>query len=301
MLKQMFVVLVQGSDKADNITSELRMNLHKRTKNLKKDISVNVLRNILVIVPCRNPYSRLFSAYVDKVFLPNEIALIKDILNFEKKPGTCGTSVSFASFLSYALRRDSSRKLVDHYGSPYENVKNVMCKLENIILVKQESFSEDVELALQSAGVNKSEFDVISEILHEHRVEATIPGIVKTLYEKSKSLPRDCYPWSLVARILWQSFQIQGFLHNDIAFPDLEFKSSDNTTNLYTDADYFIRIILKYIKLRLLTVTESKSQRRNALLNAYENIDKQLIVKIQQQYSMDFEMFQYDLNVSATS
>lgn len=296
-LKQMFMILNKGSDKAEQIYSIMRKAVHTKTGGLYKKLDEESLQNVLVLLPTRNPYTRLFSAFIDKVYLPNAVSLATSVERLGGRSPSCGVNANFSDFLRYALSGNKGRILADHYNSPYKALSNVVCKLDNFMLVKQESFSDDVEFALKAVGVSTADFNAVYDMLHDHRADATVPGIVETIYSNSKHYHSTCLPTSVVAKRTWKSFQIQGFLHSDLEFPSHEF--TNNAKHSYDDPKYVARVILKYIENKPLSSQESRAQRRKALLDAYRYVDKEIINKIHLMYAMDFEMFQYDLDINS--
>lgn len=294
----MFMVLIRGKEKAESIFNTARMHVHSSSGDIFQKLNASVIRDAFVIVPTRNPYTRLYSAYVDKVYLPISVHLAKAVGGVARNKSPCGRNQTFVDFLKYALRPMKGRILANHYDSPYKAVYMFLCGLKNFMLIQQETFSEDVELALQIAGVDKEEFDIIYEKLHGQRAEATIPGIVQTIYMHSRRLQTSCYPGPEVARRTWRAFQIQGFIHADIDFPEHEFESKSDK-DLYADTDHVTQIILKYAKIRPMTSAERRAQRRDTLLEAYSTVDHATLRKIQDFYAMDFEMYQYDIDLQA--
>ena len=118
--------------------------------------------------------------------------------------------------------------------------------------MKQESFSTDVEFVLQEIRIASDEFEVIHDALHDHRIEATVPGIIQTVLSRKPQ----CKTKLDVARELWLSFQIQGYIKDDISFPD-KFINSDESVN----REFLTDLIMNTIRENALTTEESKQQR----------------------------------------
>ena len=295
-LKQMFMVLRQGAEHAEHIYSIMRKNVHIQTGGVYKKLDAKTLDNVLVLLPTRHPYTRLFSAFIDKVYLPNGRSLAAVVERTGDHRSACGTNAKFEDFLRYALSNKTGKILGDHYNSPYKSLSNVVCKLDNFMLVKQETLSTDVEYALRKVEVNQTEFNTIYSMMHERRIDATIPGIIQTIYSNGRSFLKACLPPAKFAYVIWKSFQIQGFLHNDIEFPEHEFT---NNEALYSDPKYVTKMVLKYIAKKPLTSSESRVQRRDALLDAYKTVSPQLMTQIHETYAMDFEIFQYDKDINS--
>lgn len=70
----MFYVLSFGVGKSHKIMDWSRV---ENTGDLVKQLNLTELNRALTILPARNPFSRLFAAYVDKVYLPFSVSLGK--------------------------------------------------------------------------------------------------------------------------------------------------------------------------------------------------------------------------------
>ena len=90
-----------------------------------------------------------------------------------------------------------------------------------------------------------------------------------------------------MARRIWKSFQIQGYLKDNIPFP----RSLINTETKAKSAKYLSDVILRAIRDSPLTSDESKRQRRHALETAYKHISERTIRYIQDIYKQDFVLF----------
>lgn len=64
----------------------------------------HVSSNDVIFHVARNPYSRLYSVYVDKIYLPGFWKFTKKIN--ERKGRECSTSVRFGEFLDYIMKEE---------------------------------------------------------------------------------------------------------------------------------------------------------------------------------------------------
>ena len=90
------------------------------------------------------------------------------------------------------------------------------------------------------------------------------------------------------ARRIWKSFQIQGYLRDEISFP-----SDIIDTNEKASSELLIDIVMKTIQDHPISSDESKRQRRHHLVKAYENIDTKTIDELKKIYEQDFILFNY--------
>ncbi|XP_053379305.1 uncharacterized protein LOC128548470 [Mercenaria mercenaria] len=273
----------------------------------KKTISLDALDNQTVLIMARNPYSRLFSAYIDKVYLLNNIHLNLDIYSkIHRIQGNssvnykCKFNVTFDQFLEYVFNERWRQIDKGHYAPvlPLSMCQKI-CNLRNIIIVKQETFSEDLEHALKSVGVKGKVYNVIYDEMHSKHAKSTTAGIVRTLYEKmSELLSKHKYlNWQIIAERLWNSFQIQGYIHENSTFPYMRY----NHTGKYANSEYLIKLIMEEIEQKPLNHKEKVNQRNKALLHAYSDVRVKYLRQIQEHYTRDFEMFHYSNDLESFS
>ena len=247
-------------------------------------------RSILV---SRNPYARLYSSYVDHILLPDDPTrtgpgkTIRNNLYFTET-AICYTDITFQEFLREILTAVYAKKTLNRRWAPISSLCDP-CKVSTFALVKEESFSTDVEFALQKIGIATDEFDVIHDALGDQRIETTVPGIVYTVL-KTKSNIKPCKTQMEIAKGIWLSFQIQGFIRANIPFPS-ELIDSEGIV----EPEFLTDLIIKTSKAYPLTQEESKEQWHRFLANAYKNIDKKTVEGIQKVYRQDFVIFDYSL------
>jgi hypothetical protein len=197
----------------------------------------------------------------------------------------CPFNVTFEEFLDWIILDGKRGATLNRHWAPIVSLCRP-CDLNAFILVKQESFSADVEFVLRQVHVEQGKFKYIVTALHDHRIELTIPGIIHTIYGRMNNRKvKSCltYP-SLVMRI-WTSLQIQGY----IEFPEEKFVFHSRVM----ESSYLSDIVLETIREHPLTSQQTKLQRHRYLYNAYSSIKLEIIQGIQDLYKQDFEIFGY--------
>jgi hypothetical protein len=216
------------------------------------------------------------------------------LFNRNNKTLLCNFDISFEEFLHYLFHTDKP-VLRDHY-EPIMTLSygKQMCNHQNIQIVKQETFSEDVNHALKSVHVSGPVYDVIYDEMNSKHTESTIGSIIKTVHRKfySNVQRNSCLSWKDMAVKLWKSFQIQGYIHENSKFPETKF-----TNDTDYESSNLIRVMLQEIQRRPLKHREMVEQRNKALLNAYNSVDKKYIRQVRERYAMDFDMFHYSTDV----
>ncbi|XP_045205447.2 uncharacterized protein LOC123557807 [Mercenaria mercenaria] len=307
-IKQMFSVLEIGPSYAKDNFSIPRSIVHKKFLDQGKQFYFNsTLDKMLTIVAVRNPYSRLFATFVDKVYLPNKINLVSNITAYKQRHisrdlvnnsranqgNSRGLSLTFQDFLNYALDPSIKNKsLFNHYGPCFPQLKYLICNSNAYSVVKQETFETDIKYALQAVGVDKAEHETyytIIKSLHDSRIEDSIPGIIKVTFDNAKKYVK-IWTGRIVATRLWHSFQIQGFISKHIPFPEKYFESEST----YSNVSFVLNVFLREMKGRMLSRTETFDQRKEIMLNAYKQLSTNVIQNIQRTYNDDFKAFGYD-------
>ena len=299
-LTQVFGILRYGSNASDEVFSMKRMDVHKSVK-LKGahhlDFSRTSRRHPRTILVSRDPYSRLFSAFIDKIFVPlmyrDAIRKVQTQRKVNATNVVCANDINFEEFLTYVVDNVRSGRDLDPHWTPIFSLCKP-CDTSAFSLVKQETFTKDVEYVLKLVGIADDELDVISDALRDHRIETTIPSLVATvttLAEKGKTFKR-CMDRIEVARRIWASFQIQGYIKDEIPFP----AKTIDTIEKANSSEFLTDVILETIKKHPMSPSEVKVQRRRALVKAFDGLSKDIIDKVKELYMQDFILFDYSFD-----
>ena len=95
-----------------------------------------------------------------------------------------------------------SGKRIHKHGTHITSICD-LCKEDILAIVKQKTFSSDVEFILNKVGV---ELEIIQDALHEHRVEATVPGYIKEVLTHG-SKRKTCKTKVDVAKDIWSALK----------------------------------------------------------------------------------------------
>ena len=288
---QVFSVLQKGPKAAKKIFGMARSSVHQHYKSFVVKFDSAERRKSRTILVSRDPYSRLFSAFIDKMFLPlsypQAIGIVKRQRNISPGKFSCANDLTFQEFLQDAVETVRGGRTVNRHWAPIFSLCNP-CEVDAFVLVKQESFSSDVEFALQEIGIAGGAFKAIHDALHDHRVDSTIPGIVATVMRFCKKAKK-CMSNIEIARRIWVSFQIQGYIKDSIAFP----KNIIDTEKKANSGKFLTNLILTTIRQHPMTSEESKIQRRRALASAYDGVSDDVIDGLKDVYKQDFVLFDY--------
>ena len=289
---QIFMILNNRTNEASSIFGKfrkfLRIGGHPKILHLTK----KQRQKSRFIFVTREPYARLYSAYVDRLFLPGQYG---DAINITKlmrkyptgKASTCSYDVSFQELLSSIPKYIASGKELNMHWTPTFSICDP-CHVNIIAIVKMESFSDDVEFALKEIGIPDEILEVIKDGLHDKRIELVIPGTVQGILESLKS-GKYCMNPTELARRVWVSLQIQGFINDSFNFPFGVIDTQEKAAN----HSFLTEVILKTIKENPLTPEESKQQKRRALVNAYAGVDEKTLRRIRHIFKQDFMLYGY--------
>ena len=291
---QLLSTLDFGINNGKAIFETKRSSIHGRTGKFRTTVEqAKVERTILM---SRDPYSRLYSAYVDKIFLPLMFFTSynirhKNYLRDDSDPD-CPIDVSFHEFLAFTVKVASRGSNWNHHWAPIATYCHP-CTVKPYLVVKQETFGKDIEFVLDSLNVTKEEKMLVFDALNDNRVELTVSGLVKTVYgwaAKDMNIFK-CFGWQKLAERLWISFQIQGYVRRGWPFPHEMFDHEGH----YSDADFVANSFMNVIKTHPMASEESREQRRQYLCQAYSNIPNDIISAIQTIYQYDFLVFNYSI------
>ena len=243
---------------------------------------VNDLRFMFV----RDPYSRLWSAYVDKFLLIDYWRTEgMNIVHLRKKKDNmtmCARDISFKEFVEYVATRSSGKVLNEHW-KPIQYLCSP-CQYHPHIIGKIETFSNDARYVLQL--MNSSW--ILDSYDHEQHVYQEMDILITYNFQVLKSKHyTNCTNATDLSRRLWKTFQINGYLPTEMDFPD--------PGPAGINASLFQALAHKAYKTRpVKSPTEWKQQRVKAMQDAFKDISSMTLEKIKHIYKDDFELYGYD-------
>lgn len=247
------------------------------------------IKHSLRVMTVRDPYTRLWSAYIDKFLLPDfwftkGTAIVR---RTRQKPNVrslqCGHDVTFPEFIEWVVTVGHDFRYLnqDKHWLPATDICDP-CFFKPDIIGKQESFMQDFTYTLKEINldyllpkiesVNPTEFEIKEEIDYNFKI---FPRVSKCTdkYELSKRL--------------WTAFILNGYLPSEEIFPSDIYSESLNAESFYE--------LVKDVRERYnITKAQKKSKRKHALVTAFKQIPEKHMKLIQKLYEHDFEIFSYD-------
>ncbi|XP_052806298.1 carbohydrate sulfotransferase 12-like [Mya arenaria] len=287
----------QGKQDADDTVFDLpRDAAHGKMKqhgNITTK-SVERLNGTTSFLVARSPYSRLFSSYIDQIYLPNKWNIARSM---GIKGDKCGNNVTFGQFLMSISSKILDRKLTDLHWAPIYSIC-MPCDYKIDMVAKQETFNDDVEYILDKANVEQHIRDEVNKAINEQNlIEHSLQTLVGTYVTKGHHrpiIPKGCVSEKELARRIWHAFQIQGYIHNDVEFPEREF---NDVTEEETEAR-LQKAVNEAVERRKLSGGERAAQRHAWMVKFWKGVSSEVLKMSHDAYYEDFFMFGYDIDPS---
>ncbi|XP_045182403.2 carbohydrate sulfotransferase 11-like [Mercenaria mercenaria] len=235
----------------------------------------------------RDPYARLFSAWLDKFYSPNIIywnSTGQVIAKSQRKvfTGGCICDITFTEFVNHTVDEIlSGNKCVDRHFSP--NYKHCNpCKLTYDYIGKYETMKEDTLYILNA--LNLKENVTFTQFDEDAAFDAIKDAADWVFYQRDKI--SECgLSFTCAMFRVWQRLQSRGVISNSIPFPFLSGKITitrdDFETALRTahsDSNH----------------DELKCNRKEAMSQALTSLPEHVRQKTIQAFRRDFDLFGYD-------
>ncbi|WAR09497.1 CHSTB-like protein [Mya arenaria] len=251
----------------------------------------------------RDPYTRLWSAYLDKFVLPdfwhtarNAIPVVRQ--NVTKRALKCGHDMTFEEFVRYNYDHSGFKadpKLNEHFQTVLYNCNP--CKHDFDVIGAAETFDEDTNLVLASAQT----LGVIPKNPKDSRLEREITDLVDYNLDIVKqthlhgNISVDCVGLDAVGRRLWEVFQYNGYLGDYVPFPEAYLKKVTDK-KYHNEYKLFLKTVIFDTRKSVTTKTLDnwKEQRTKSMRNAFRSLPKRIMKQFQEMYDVDFDLFRYE-------
>lgn len=236
----------------------------------------------------REPYSRLLSGYVDKLFTVNTlywksigVHIKYTVLNTEESIKKCGHDITFPQFIKYIIQSEATGVRTDRHFTPiYEHCRP--CQISYDFIGKMETFTNDTRILMNAwgkrYGINISYDDFEAETGLERALNHA-----GRLYKMKNGIEK-CTSFYSAMKRTWKDLQIRGLLSKHAPLPFAEVVSRVE----YEDA------LEKAIKETSNDPIALKKQRMEALIQAYSKVPMEDLYKLREIVRPDCELFGYE-------
>ena len=236
----------------------------------------------------RNPYSRLWSAYVDKFILPDYwISQGQQIIarrphHVRQNEKECANDISFTEFLNQ-VTLNKVESLNEHW-SPVSQMCDP-CRFQPDIVGTMETFATDSHYILSQVNLSH-----LMDSTQSH-VETEMAMLIKyNFHLLNSNFLKSCTNETDLALRLWKTFKINGYLPQNELLPVHIFENM-TAANF---RDYAVRVY----RTTPSSSIEIKHRRKKALEDAYRAVPTHIMEGLKSVYATDFLMFNYNPNPS---
>lgn len=266
-----------------------------RQKFDKSDLDIfrSMAESLLVV---RNPYDKLFSAYMDKLFHPNFMfwkaygERIKQVIRKYKNPNSdliCGNDVTFSEYVKYILYAHKENiDLNPHFTSISKHCDPCLTKYTYIS--KMETLKSDFEYIVGHWNRN-FKLNMSDDVWEKQNAMLIAKTHVKISFKTFDKFGKICNLRKfLFLQRTWRFLQASGIISKQYScpFPD------DALTSAVTEKD-----LLRAVENVLDTQPSweiVKQQRKEALIEAYRTIDKEDMAAVRELVIQDAQYFDYN-------
>ncbi|XP_021367278.1 carbohydrate sulfotransferase 11-like isoform X2 [Mizuhopecten yessoensis] len=262
---------------------------------IQYDQALAVLMRSTKIIFVRNPYTRMLSGYVDKLFTNNhvfwrstgKIILKNHRKNLSIKSKECGHDSTFPEFIKHVIESETSGKNRNPHWCPMYDVCRP-CSIQYDVIGKIESFKEDLGSFLKSQHLD--EIVDISKMNQGNEREA-IYLTVSRAYDVVLRVPK-CASLPQALERAWKVLQIRGVLSQLAEFP---YKMIEHNSNI--SKSLFLDVIAKEIKRFPMTQSDKLLSKEQAVVKAYESVSSSDLERFTSIFHPDFSLFGYEKDI----
>ena len=262
---------------------------------LRRLAEVKKMKNTIMF--SRNPYSRLWSAYLDKLVLPDyyywKTVGVRVVTNARTNASAlsslCGHDLTFEELVRFATDMVLQGQSLDYHFSPVHTVCDP-CSIDFTFVGQQEHFMTDVNYIIKKINISSlNNLDLFRSTALNEITSLSVDYIDLPNNRSAWRIPQ-CHNITLICERLWKVFQYNGYLGTDIAFP-IHLYRIRNPKLLQRR---FIAAAIKEHTQGKALHSVWKKQKRQNLIKAYRSLPKELLENFQASYARDFELFGYN-------
>ncbi|KAL3836460.1 hypothetical protein ACJMK2_021892 [Sinanodonta woodiana] len=258
-----------------------------RSVRLPNQIRV-FLNNSFKFMFVRNPFSRILSAYIDKVFSPNPVywknfgipSIRNSRHNASKHSLTCGHDATFPEFLRYVIKSETTLRNRDSHFKGMTSLCKP-CSVHYNFIGKMETFERDAKFLFHKLGIN-SFIQGMSDKFSKMSVYDAIVDSVNGPYHWKRNIDR-CIPFEQSQRRTWRKLQLKGLIAMNQYYPFREDEVSKET---------FIHVAWNAYQNS--SIEDLAAQKKIVAQEAFHSVPLRDLELFKDVFKDDFTIFEYD-------
>ncbi|OWF49761.1 carbohydrate sulfotransferase 10-like isoform X2 [Mizuhopecten yessoensis] len=275
-------------------TSRNVFNINRNTIHGHNEVTIHkVVKSDTKILIGRDPYTRLFSAFIDKYFLLGNLGRsLRDAVGagpYRKDGNICGYNVTFSQFLEDITHQVFKGFQINEHLIPVSDLCDV-CGMKYDMLIRQETLNRDTQHLLRKVDLTAFKRTAIQVAVSPRGIKQTIHSLIASYLTDYATYRKDCPSRVLHMEKVWATLQIQGYVNTGVSYPKQLFENIREYK-----ADNITSIVLHAIESRPMTNEEKIKQRATFVRRAYEVVEDETIRKVQTVFMKDFILLNYDL------
>lgn len=252
----------------------------------------NILGSSRTFIITRDPYTRLYSGYIDKLFSAN-VAFWNSTgqfitHNFRSKASSksiaCGHDVTFPEFVKYFIFSETfNKKRNGHFTPMYDHCRP--CQIKYDTIAKIESFSEDTLSVLKILNMTSLHDTLAKQFVQDTR-DDSFKDQTQILFNSFKHTKR-CLSIYENQKRMWTKFKSRGLISKYAIFPFSLAESGSLTPRKYINA---LQQSVKETKDK----ATSRRYKYEYLTDAYAEVPKEDLRRLHKILKKDCDVFSYD-------
>lgn len=282
------------------------LNVNKHSQSLVKEDFFRMLaklRTHALFMFVRNPFSRLLSGYLDKIYTANpyywgmigkeirssemnnaivRLDQMKTLRRTERPQMPCYNDITFDEFIQYVIDAENttSHKRDPHFMSMYDLCKP--CQINYDFIGKMETFKKDFNFIM--GALNISKFDVND--LEKRASDDIFLDVASSLDERRNEIVK-CMSMHEAYLRSWKHMQIRGLISNQQNYPYSEKQSQ------YLHPVQLVRT-LKAARSKSTSRKELQRQKEQYFIDIYRTVQLEKLERLVKVLKNDFEIFDYE-------
>ncbi|OWF54773.1 Carbohydrate sulfotransferase 13 [Mizuhopecten yessoensis] len=284
------VVVGEAHAKSPFDSSVIALATFDNMTSIPEDMVDRFMKESLTFMFVREPYGRLLSAYVDKLFSPNlyywKLYGAFGVNVTRNESTECGHNLTFREFVKTVLYADEHNEKRDgHFTPSYEHCDP--CRYKWQVIGNLDTLPQDIFYILDRIG-RTDLMRSLNKDFREQYLNDTILDQFNWLFYFRKSYAIDCNVTFYEAqKRLWKQFQIRGVLTKESEFP-LTTEESEGLTK---------KKLMSVVYNAMGNAEKRSKARKNkaeAFKEAYSTLDREDLDKLSKIFQPDCDLYGYD-------